>query len=176
MLYRTTNELELKYGGRSADFAWQTILAAIAIIAFNLPLQSAVHARPLLVALTYLSSRLALPGTQSSLMGLLTFPVIYYPYALIAMDLVMGGPGAAASSLTGILVGHLWWWGVWESRALQNYAQAPLWLKGFVANDAGPTVPPGSGVHVIPPRARRQQQGGNGSGYNWGSGHRLGTD
>lgn len=109
-------------------------------------------------------------------MGLLTFPVIYYPYALIAMDLVMGGPSAAASSLTGILVGHLWWWGVWESRALQNYAQAPLWLKGFVDNETGPTVPPGSGVHVIPPRARQQRQEGNGSGYNWGSGHRLGTD
>ena len=129
-----------------------------------------VHSRPLLVALTYVSSRLAPPGTQTSLFGLLTFPIIYFPYALVAMDLLMAGPAPAASSLTGILVGHLWWWSVFDTRVLERFGQAPGWLKSFFAN-TNPRIP---GVQVVPPSGRGQQQGRHEGGHNWGSGTRLG--
>jgi Derlin-2/3 len=103
-------------------------------------------------------------------MGLITFPVIYFPYALIAMDLITGGPGAAACSITGILVGHLWWLGVWKTRALEGIGRAPSWLKALIGRNLPPTIP---GVHVVPPRAP-QPVTQRGTGYNWGSGQRLG--
>ena len=67
----------------------------------------------MLVCLTYLSAQLAPPGAQSSLFGLITFPVRYMPFVMVGLDLLMGGPGAAAQSCVGAAIGHLWWWGVW---------------------------------------------------------------
>ena len=52
----------------------------------NIPLRTFVHTRPLLVCLTYLASRLAPPGSQTSLFGLISMPVIYFPFALIAPE------------------------------------------------------------------------------------------
>lgn len=144
----------------------------------NLPLGSFVHTRPLLLALTYVSSRLAPPGTQTSIFGLVSIPLQYFPYALIALDLIMGGPQAAASSITGAVVGHLWWWGVWETRALENVGKAPAFLRSFFGNSDGPAPATGgvgasgSGVHVIPPRRAREEA--TTTGYSWGSGQRLG--
>lgn len=127
------------------------------------------------MCLTYLSSRLAPAGTQTSLFGLITMPVIYFPYALIALDFLMAGPAAAATSVTGAVVGHAWWWLVHDTRALREWATAPAWLRNFID---GPGRPGGSatggsgGVHVIPPR-RREEPARTG-GYSWGSGQRLG--
>lgn len=179
MLYRNSDQLESNnYVARSADYAWQLLIAGAAILAMNIPLQSFVHTRPLLIALTYVSSRLAPPGTQTSIFGLISMPLIYFPYALIALDLIMGGPQAAASSVTGAVVGHLWWWGVWETRALERAGRAPVWLRSFVGNSDGPrpgsTGGSGSGVHVIPPRRVREEAAATTGGYRWGSGQRLG--
>lgn len=140
----------------------------------NLPLHSFLHARALLVCLTYLSARLAPPGTQTSLWGLLTIPVVYFPYALIAMDFIMAGPAAAATSVTGAVVGHLWWWGVHNTRAMRSYSVAPAWLSNWID---GPRRPEGAtssgGVHVVPPR--RREEPGVAMGHTWGSGQRLGN-
>lgn len=51
----------------------------------NLPLRSFIHTRPLLHCLTYLSSSLAPPGAQTSLFGVVTLPVQYFPYALLGV-------------------------------------------------------------------------------------------
>jgi Derlin-2/3 len=51
--------------------------------ALNIPLGTFVHSRALIVCLLYLSSALAPAGTQSSLMGLITIPIQYLPYAMI---------------------------------------------------------------------------------------------
>ncbi|KAG6888534.1 hypothetical protein C0995_007646 [Termitomyces sp. Mi166 len=150
---------------------------------------------PLLVCLTYLSSSLAPLGAQTSLMGLITFPVKYLPYAIIGMDLLMGGPGYAAQAVAGAVVGHFWWWGVWGSQpgsrggVLHPYASAPMWLKNLVGEGNVPP-PPGQavanagdagGVHIVPPRrtlatGSGSKSGGNSgsSGYNWGAGRTLG--
>ena len=183
----------MTYVGRSADYAWQLFWAACAIVvstigilellrnlskpilqAMNIPLGSFLHTRALLVCLTYLSSRLAPPGSQTSLWGLLTIPVVYFPYALIAMDFFISGPSAAAISVTGAVVGHLWWWGVHDTRALRSYASAPTWLSNWID---GPRRPEGArssgGVHVVPPR--RREEPGAPAGHSWGSGQRLGS-
>lgn len=162
------------------------------------PLSPFIFNRPLLVCLTYLSSALAPLGAQTSLMGLVTFPVKYLPYIMIGLDFLMGGPNAAATSIAGAVVGHFWWWGVWGSGAgarggvLAAYGRAPAWMRRLVG-ETGPPPPvnggPGAGaganagaaggVHVIPPRrtipATRPAGGNSGtSGYNWGSGQALG--
>ncbi|KAI0827164.1 hypothetical protein BC628DRAFT_206332 [Trametes gibbosa] len=140
MLYRNSNELEsTHYPRRSADYAWQLFLASLGILGLNIPLGTFVHTRALLLALTYVSSRLAPPGSQTSFFGLITFPVIYLPYMLVGMDLLMGGPGAAAISISGAVVGHLWWWGVFDTGALRNVGAAPGWLRAYFGETGGGT-------------------------------------
>jgi len=180
MLYRSSNALEFDhYSRRSPDYAWQLTLAAGAILALNIPLGSFVHSRALTLCILYLSSSLAPAGSQTSLMGLITLPMQYLPYAMIGLDLVMGGPGAAAISVTGAVVGHLWWWAMYgdDGRGLpglREFGRAPSWVHGLVSEGAGPNVA-GTGVQAIPPL---QQRGPSGrTGYNWGGGgHRLGTE
>ncbi|KAA1478160.1 DER1-domain-containing protein [Dentipellis sp. KUC8613] len=183
MLYRNSDQLESgTFAGRSADYAWQLILAAGGILALNIPLQSFVHTRALLLCLTYLSSALAPAGSQTSIFGLVTVPVKYFPYVLLGMDLLMGGPKAVAQSITGVVVGHLWWLAVFgpDGRGLpgaREWSRAPGWLKSLVGSGSGPSVGAGTGVHVIPPRDRREGAGANtvrATGYRWGTGHRLG--
>ena len=140
---------------------------------FNLPLRTFVHTRALLIALTYVSSMLAPPGSQTSFWGLITFPVKYLPYAFIAMDFLMGGPQAAAVSISGAVVGHLWWWGVWDTGVLRNFATAPRFLRSLMGEDSdGRPRPLGGGVHVIPPR---RDEPARPAGRNWGRGQRLGS-
>jgi len=178
MLYRNSNQLETTYYAHlSADYAWQLLFSGLAILAMNIPLRSMVHARPLLLAITYVSSRLAPPGTQTSFFGLITFPIMYLPFSLIFLDLLTGGRAAAAASISGAVVGHLWWWGVWDSGLLRRLGKAPVWMKNLVGDSDGP--PPGTGgptvggVHVVPPRRMREES--TTTGYRWGSGHRLGS-
>lgn len=90
----------------------------------------------------------------------------------------MAGPGAAATSVTGAVAGHLWWWTVWDTRMLQALGRAPAWLKALIGNsdgNAGSGSASGgtSGVHVVPPRRLREEA--SPSGHSWGSGHRLGS-
>ncbi|KAH9849597.1 DER1-domain-containing protein [Lenzites betulinus] len=185
MLYRNSNELEsTHFPRRSADYAWQLFLSGLAILGLNIPLGTFVHTRALLLALTYVSSRLAPPGSQTSFFGLLTFPVLYLPYMLVGMDLLMGGPGAAAISISGAVAGHLWWWGVFDTGALRSFGTAPGWLRAYLGETGGGAggaggaaagaANVGGGVHVVPPRRVREQAAAATGGYSWGSGRRLG--
>jgi len=180
MMYHYSNTLEFgHYSRRSPDYAWQLTLAAGAILALNLPLGSFVHSRALTICILYLNSALAPAGTQTSLMGLITLPIQYLPYTMIGMDLIMGGPRAAAVSVTGAIVGHLWWWIIYgeDGRglpSLRHFGSAPPWVRTLVSDGVGPVV--GTGVHVVP---SRQQRGAfaRATGYNWGGGgNRLGSE
>jgi Derlin-2/3 len=123
------------------------------------------------------------PGAQTSLFGLLNIPVAYFPYALIALDALMGGPSAAAQAVSGAIIGHAWWWGVFHTRTLEGVMTAPSWVKNFVADGAADATPAagatpafgtrGSGVEAVPPRERAQANQG---GYNWGTGRKLGNN
>jgi Derlin-2/3 len=180
MLYRTSNGLETSdFLYRSADYAWQLILASLAVLSLNVPLKSFVHARAFLMLIAYLHSKLSPPGAQTSLMGLVSIPYAYFPYVLAGMDLIMAGPKAAAQAVTGMIVGHLWWWGIFETRSFEALGTAPGWLRGLIGGPEGGSSASGGrgGVHVIPPRARQQSAAtGSSSGHNWGSGNRLGSE
>lgn len=137
----------------------------------------------------YLSSNLAPPGALTSIMGLITVPIKYFPYVLIALDFLTSGPSIAAQSVAGAAVGHLWWWSVWGNRLGSQgiwsaYASAPEWVRNFFGESRSgqPPVAGGTaaglaqgGVHVIAPR-RPAGSGGSSriTGHTWGSGQRLG--
>jgi Derlin-2/3 len=95
------------------------------------------------------------------------------------MDLIMGGPGAAAVGVTGAVVGHLWWWIIYGEGgrglpSLRHLGSAPSWVRTLVSDGVGPGAV-GAGVHVVP---SRQQRGASAptTGYNWGgAGNRLGS-
>ncbi|KAJ6608225.1 Der1-like family-domain-containing protein [Mycena sp. CBHHK59/15] len=196
MLYRTMDQLESgPYARKSADLTWQLFAAGICIIIASIPVGSAIFFRPLLLCVTYIGSSLAPLGAQTSIMGLVHLPIKYLPYIMLGMDLLINGPGAVATALPGAVVGHLWWWGVWGSAVggaggvLQEYGAAPQWLRDWMgeSNAPPPTVRgpggttganAGGGVHVIPPRrpATASNTPATTTGYNWGTGQRLGQN
>ena len=140
----------------------------------NIPIGTVVHSRALLVCLVYLSSRLAPPMTQTSIFGLVTIPITWLPYVLIAFDLVSYGHRAAAAAVTGAVVGHLWWWGVWDTRVLREWGAAPALFAKLMGQE-GDVQRVAPGVQVIPPRRIREEAASGSAGHNWGSGRRLGT-
>ncbi|KAF8645584.1 hypothetical protein AX16_007718 [Volvariella volvacea WC 439] len=195
MLYHTASQLEVgPYARRSADLAWQLMIACGSIVAMSLPLRAFVFSRPLLVCLVYISSSLAPAGAQTSLMGLVTLPVKYMPYMMIGLDLLMAGAAGAAQSVAGAVVGHFWWWSIWGSNNITPsgpfaaLGTAPQWLRKMMGEDgsssggaaggagASASAPRNiGGVQVIPPRRDTRPSGGT-SGHNWGSGQRLGSN
>ena len=107
---------------------------------------------------------------------------------MVGMDLLMGGPAAAAVGVVGLVVGHGWWWGIYGGAGgrgwLERWGKAPAWVRNFVdgpsgvgsagAGGAGPG--PIGGVHVVAPRARTGAGSSTTTGYQWGSGQRLGEN
>lgn len=86
----------------------------------------------------------------------------------------MGGRAAAARSISGAIIGHLWWWGVWDRRILRRIGTAPGWVRNLIGgrrdSGAGGATTDGSGVHVVPPRGVRGEDG-----HSWGAGKQLGS-
>ncbi len=96
---------------------------------------------------------------------------------MLGLELLMGGPAAVARAAVGTMVGHLWWWRVWSEGGAGGaaWARAPAGVRAWFS--ASPAVGGGTaagGVHVFPPRNREQPRTTT-TGYNWGSGHRLGN-
>lgn len=177
MLYRNSDSLEsAQFAGRSADYAWQLLINAISILALNMPLKSFLHFRPLLLSLITLSSRLS-PNSVVSIFGLFSLSNSYFPFAMLAMDLVMGGPSAAASSVTGIISGYLWWYLVYSDEAGRpgaEFANAPAWLHRLVGGNTPVTQTVSGAAGSAAGAANRAVNRATG-GYSWGSGQRLGT-
>ncbi|KIK34794.1 hypothetical protein CY34DRAFT_812673 [Suillus luteus UH-Slu-Lm8-n1] len=188
MLYRNSNALEsTHYERRSSDYAWQLFLASLALIGVNRPIQSYSHTRALLHTLTYLMCSLSPPGALTSIMGLITIPIAYFPYALLGMDLLMGGPSAAAQGVSGMLIGHAWWWAVWgsgigsggvEQGMYAGWGRAPAWLKSWFGerDEHGRAGSRRGAVQAFAPRQRVEEAAASGrvTGHSWGSGRRLG--
>jgi Derlin-2/3 len=130
----------------------------------------------MLHCITYLRCQLAPSGDQTSIWGLFNVPTVYFPFAFLFIELLMGGAEGLMRGLTGVAVGHMWFWGVYQSRALLNASKAPAWVNYVVARGPLPSLG-GTGVHVITPRAKPQPKKGPTTwtgGHKWGSGNKLG--
>jgi len=212
MLYRSSSHLEeLKYPQRSADYAWHVLIAAASCLvstpltgakipvltvmlmqfclckALNLPLQSVVHFRPLLLALTTVSSLID-PEARTSFYGLVTFAQKWYPLVLLFLDFLNYGKPGAAVALTGLITGYAWWMLEWKESpgspppgSGRIMGRAPNWLKRLIGDQTRDGVPaPAGGVHVQVPPGRALNDGGRPprpvtTGYQWGRGQRLGS-
>ncbi|KAF8518191.1 DER1-domain-containing protein [Gautieria morchelliformis] len=175
MLYRTSDALESQhYTRRSADYAWQLMLASVGLLGLNHPLGSHLLHRPLILTLVYLSSRLS-PHTPFSLFGLVTIPAMWWPYVMLGLDGMMGGTQMLVQSLTGVVVGHAWWLLIWRDTAGFS-GRAPEWLKRLM-----PPPPAPAGASGPQPRGFGATRGAataaparQPAGYQWGTGQRLG--
>lgn len=88
----------------------------------------------------------------------------------------MAGPTEAACSLTGIITGYAWWYlvhNIEAGRPGADFARAPGWVKAIVGEQREVVVP-GVG-RVVNPVGRATGATRQGGGYNWGTGHRLGS-
>lgn len=135
---------------RPADYFWQFFLATSALLvgggsvspssfvhahtatitqALKIPFRGAIHSRTFLLVLAYLHSKLTPPGTQASFSGLIRVPYAYFPYVLTTIDLFTDGPSAAAQDVFGLVVGHVWSWGVFDTHTFRAFGSAPSWLR-----------------------------------------------
>jgi hypothetical protein len=87
--------------------------AHVLVQAIPMPERGLRHAGPLIIALIYVSCASAPRNARTSIFGLFTVPTRYYPYAVVLLNLVQGGPRDATRALAGALVGHLWWYVAW---------------------------------------------------------------
>ncbi len=106
-----------------------------------------LHFRALLMTLVTLSAYLN-PAALVSIFGLFTMQNQYFPYALLAIDLFVGGTSAALHALTGLIAGYVWWWVVHSPQAhaharqvgragsWQRYAEAPGLFRRVVGDGA----------------------------------------
>ncbi|KAG9027893.1 hypothetical protein FRB95_007091 [Tulasnella sp. JGI-2019a] len=144
LLYRNSDGLEtICYNRRSADYAWQLLLASGAILALNIPLKSFILYRALLLCLTHLSSRLN-PEPPMSIFGLFSIKAFYLTFVLLSLDFLNGGPAAAVVSLTGIIVGHAWYMLEWQDDTLpcnslgggrgSAIGRPPAWFERWVGD------------------------------------------
>lgn len=107
-LYRHSDLMESgPYAYHSPDYAWQLILACTSLIVINHPLQCFTHQRALALCVTHLYGLLS-PNT------FLGIPLTYLSYVLALIDFAQRGRIAAAQSLGGLIVGHLWYFLFWR--------------------------------------------------------------
>jgi len=71
---------------------------------------------------------------------------------------MIDGPGAAAISVSGAIVGYLWWWVIYGEGGrglpgIREFGRAPSWVRALLG-ERGPTVTR-NGV-VVPGRPQRR--------------------
>src|ERR1700753_4119203 len=132
-----------------------------------------------------------------NLYGLLSIQSKYFPYVMPAMDMLNGSPIGAASTFTGIIVGHLWWMIEYQGPQRSAWGKAPAWVVGLFESgrpgggrggneqgNSGSSTATNFGTATAP-RGRAlgdrseaprtvSGSGASGSQHQWGSGRRLG--
>ena len=99
---------------------------------------------------------------------------------MLGIDFLNSGPGAVPPGITGLVVGHLWWWGVWggitgserDVGRIARYVRAPAFVRRLFGEERVRRDTEGGnsrgGVRVIPPRREESSE------HAWGKGYRLG--
>lgn len=147
---------------------------------FSLPRPSAALTTGL--AYTYSQDN---PGRRVSFY-IITFNVIWLPWALIGMTLLMAGPFAALVQCTGILAAHAY---DFLTRLYptfgggRNVIQTPEFVKkwfGSSRSDRPAIVVKGYGTSYMPPKTQPAKGSTTGGSLafrkSWGQGRRLGGD
>jgi len=164
LLYRHASDIEIShFRNRTSDCAYAFTIIGATIIAITRPFKSSVMFRHMIMAIIYLWSQVN-PSAQVSLFGFITLSSFWFPFALVAIDVLNYGPVGAIDDLAGILAAHLYWY-LTElyprshgGRNLPALA-TPRFVQRLLGN--GPADPTGTG-NVQPAMA--------GTGYRVGGG------
>ncbi|KAL8277549.1 hypothetical protein RQP46_009981 [Phenoliferia psychrophenolica] len=145
LLYRNASDLEERHFQRkTAEFAWALIIVCGGIIGLNTPLQTPILFHPFLMALTHIWAQTNATA-QVSLFGLINMPAPYFPFALLGIDLVKGGPSYALQSFTGLAAAHAWYF-LSTIYPAQNggrgfgFMSPPQWLATLLATPPAPNA------------------------------------
>ncbi|BGP55890.1 hypothetical protein JCM8202_002679 [Rhodotorula sphaerocarpa] len=147
MVYRSLSELEDgHFAQRLADMTWAFILIGLGIIGLNTPLETPFLFAPFMLAITHLWAR-ANSTRQVNLYGLITVPALYFPFFMLGMDLLNGGPQAVLVSFTGMVAAHAYYYlsVIWPNSgspppaSLRSLLAPPQLLINLLGN--GPAVP-----------------------------------
>ncbi|KAH8918103.1 DER1-domain-containing protein [Atractiella rhizophila] len=175
ILYRNSTFLESTlFRGNTADYIWCLIVTGALIIATNIPLGSYILFHPLSSVLLYLWSR-ASPYSSISFFGFVTIPAPYAPYAMLGLDLVQAGIPTALQGLTGIAAGYAWWWFREEKGLGEHTADTPAWIDTALRLLNTGAARASQGVQYGQTLGDRREDTGSTTGYQWGTGQRLGT-
>ncbi|BGO91892.1 hypothetical protein NBRC10512_007683 [Rhodotorula toruloides] len=148
MLYRSLNELEEgHFQRRLADMTWAFILICGMIIGLNTPLQTPFLFNPFMMAVIHLWAQTH-SANQVNLYGIITIPAPYFPFAMLGMDLLNGGPSAVLRSFTGMVAAHAYYFlsviyprqnGGRQPALVRSLLTPPQTLINLLGN--GPLVP-----------------------------------
>jgi len=153
-------------GGTSADYLWMLVICVGALNVLSTVLGLAAPAQALTTAVLYVWSRKN-PTQQVSLYGV-AMPAMYFPWAVVALNVVIGNP--ITLFLAGIGVGHVYYFLV--DVVPDTYGQDLVATPRFFCDALGEA-----------PRAQRTAPGqraaepaaeNRGGRYNWGTGRALG--
>lgn len=130
------------------------------------------------------------PNAMASLFGFIQMSIVYLPYAVAAMDLIMGGPYQGAVAVSGLIVSQVLYMLEWDSTGggstpkRNGWLAAPTWFKNLFRKEIANPDAAANEKRVYggasAPAGRGFSDGGLGanrattSGYNWGKGNRLG--
>jgi hypothetical protein len=159
LLYRHSSSLETTiYDGRKADYVFFLLFSSAFLLLSTALRQSVILAGGLLSAIVYLWSRKN-PELEMSFMFGLRFKAIYLPCVLCGFKMLQGG--MPIEELTGIVVGHLWYF-ITDLYPLQSgrvLLKTPQFLYTLFPSPYAPRAETNNDA----PRAR----------HAWGAGHRL---
>eukprot|EP00182_Erythrolobus_australicus_P003664 CAMPEP_0185829736 /NCGR_PEP_ID=MMETSP1353-20130828/421_1 /TAXON_ID=1077150 /ORGANISM="Erythrolobus australicus, Strain CCMP3124" /LENGTH=273 /DNA_ID=CAMNT_0028527557 /DNA_START=161 /DNA_END=982 /DNA_ORIENTATION=- len=191
IFYRHSKMLEQgEFLSNAADYVWFLLIVTMVALPLAFFLKLLYMGPALVFAMLQLWSRRN-ANQMVSIYGLITFPALYYPYALLAVNMVLTGGAIDWIGLSGIVAGHVYYFLDTVYPAMpgkRRVISTPLALTNMFRpasppSEAARRVGPGGAVSAGGASAPAPGFGLNlGSnirqrvtgGHSWGSGQRLG--
>lgn len=119
---------------RTADFLWMMIFGSLSLLALSaIPmLWTPFLGVSLVFMLLYVWSR-EFPNAQISLYGLVQLKAFYFPWAMLALDVIFGSE--ILPDLLGIIAGHLYYFltVLHPLAGGKNILKTPVWVQRLVS-------------------------------------------
>ncbi|KAG8783107.1 hypothetical protein FRC15_005789 [Serendipita sp. 397] len=193
LLYRYLLQIETKsYDKRLPDMVWQFFWSMATVMLLCYPLHFPFFWTPFIGFVVYFSSRLS-PNETTSIYGLITISIKWFPYIIAAFDMVMS-PMIGCGTIAGMVVAQALFMLEYDAPSEANPTEeprlkqrsilrAPNWLVRLLVAPEANRPAPSKRVYgqASAPAGRGFGDDGRGtnvasssSGYNWGQGRRLG--
>nr|GEY54380.1 pentatricopeptide repeat-containing protein At2g22070 [Tanacetum cinerariifolium] len=132
---------------RIANYVWMFFFGALSLLVVAvIPFfRFGFMGTTLVFMIIYVWSR-ELPNTRVNIQGLVELKGFYLPWAMVAIDLVLGNQ--LMSSLLGIGVGHLYYvlTVLYPLAGAANFCKTPLWTRNTSEGGISTTTPPNGGA------------------------------